>query len=82
MMGEVFTTGQAAQLLGIVAARVSYAIQRGRAGQVTFCGGRAVLTPANVRQLARHFEVAVPPAFADDGCGKILHIEQQGTKHD
>ena len=59
-MERLFSSGEAAQLLGILARDLSYAVSRGRAGRVMYVGGRVALTAANIRELADHFHKPVP----------------------
>ena len=78
-MGErFFTTGEAAAMLGVKLREVDYACSRGKAGNLIFCGGRRMLTPANVRNLAKHFGKAVPPECRDDAAPPV--IVQQGGR--
>ena len=57
---DFLSTGQAANALGVTMRRLDYAIKAGHAGRVTYGAGRRLLSAANIRTLARHFNVPVP----------------------
>ena len=65
-MEKLYSTGEAANLLGVKVRDADYALQRGRGGKVLFVGGRRALTAANVRQLAKHFGKSVPTECLED----------------
>jgi len=76
-----YSTGEAAAMLRLKLRDIDYACSRDRAGPLAFCGGRRVLTAANVRRLARHFGKPVPPGCEgtlEDNC--VLDLEQRGTR--
>ena len=59
-MTQFISTGQAANAIGVSARRVDYAVQQGHAGHVVYGAGRRLLSPENLRKLARHFGKPIP----------------------
>lgn len=77
-MAELFSTGEVSTLLGVSFCRLDGALRAGHGGPVSFAAGRRLLTPENLRALARHFDKPLPREALSDLDPADLEQEASG----